>query len=42
MRNADTALDETFRQLESQRVELYQTNQLTYQAQGEKSWLFRE
>ena len=42
MRNTDIALDKTGRQLESQRVELYQENQLTDQAQREKSWLFGE
>ena len=41
-RNADIALYETNRQHEFLRVELYQANQLTHQAQREKSWLFGE
>ena len=35
-RNADIALHETNRELESQRLELYQANQWTDQAQREK------
>ena len=38
-RNAAFALYDTVRQLESQRMELYQANQLFVQAQREKSWL---
>ena len=41
-RNADIALCETTRHLESQRVELYQANQRADQAQREKSWLLGE
>ena len=37
-RNADRALYETNRQLESQRLELYQANQWADQAHREKSW----
>ena len=36
-RNADIALYESSRQLESQKMELYQANQLIDQAQREKS-----
>ena len=39
MRNADIALCETGMQRQSQRMELYQANQLTDQARREKSWL---
>ena len=43
IRNADIALYETVRQLESQRLELYQANQRADQAQrAKKSWLFGE
>ena len=38
-RSADIVLNETCRQLESQRMELYQASQSTDQAQREKSWL---
>ena len=41
-RNTDIALYESSRQLESQKMELYQANQLTDQAQREKSWLSGE
>ena len=41
-RHADLALYETGRQLESQRMELYEANQLSDQAQREKSWLCEE
>ena len=41
-RNADVALSETGRQLESQRMELSQANQLCDQAQSEKSWLYED
>ena len=41
-RNADIALYETTRHLESKRVELYQANQRADQAQREKSWLLGE
>ena len=41
-RNADIALHEASRQLESHRMELRQANQLTDEAQREKSWLFGE
>ena len=41
-RNADIALYETTRHLESQRVEPYQANQCADQAQREKSWLLGE
>ena len=41
-RNADTALHETSRLLESQRVELCQANQLTHQAQRENGSPFGE
>ena len=41
-RNADIALYETGRQLESHWMELYQANQLSDQAQKEKSWLCEE
>ena len=37
VRDADIALDEAVRQLESQRMELYQANQLSVQGQWEKS-----
>ena len=40
--NADIALSETARQLQSQRMELHQVNQLSDQAQREKSWLCEE
>ena len=39
MRNADIALYETGMQLQSQRVERDQSNQLTDQTRREKSWL---
>ena len=42
MQNADRALDEAGIQLQSQRMELYQANQLTNQTQREKSWLCNE
>ena len=42
IRNADIALYETGMQLESQRMELYQANQVTDQAQREKSCLCDE
>ena len=40
--NADIALYETGMQLQSQRMELYQANQLTDQTRREKSWLCDE
>ena len=42
MQNADRALYETGKELQSQRVELNQANQLTDQTRGEKSWLCDE
>ena len=42
MRNADIALYDTGRQLQSQRIKLYQANQLTDQTRREKSWLCDE
>ena len=42
MRNADNALFETGMQLESQRMELYQANQVTDQTRSYKSWLCEE
>ena len=41
-KNADITLCVTNRQLESQRVERYQANQLTNQTQREESWLIGE
>ena len=38
MRNADIALYETGMQLQSQRMELDEANQLTYQTRREQSW----
>ena len=40
--NADIALYETGMQLQSQRMDLYQANQLSDQTQREKSWLSEE
>ena len=42
MRNSDVALYETGMQFQSQRMELYQANQLTDQTRREKSWLCDE
>ena len=42
MQNAHIALYETGIQLQSQRMELYQANQVSDQAQREKSWLCEE
>ena len=42
MQNAHIALYETGIQLQSQRMELFQANQLSDQAQKEKSWLCEE
>ena len=42
MRNADITLYETGMQLQCQRVELHQANQLTDQTGREKSWLCEE
>ena len=42
MQNADIALYETGIQLQSQRMELYLANQVSDQAQREKSWLCEE
>ena len=41
-KNDVVAIHETGRQLETQTMELYQVNQLTDQAQRNKSWLFGE
>ena len=40
-RNAEIALCETSRQLESEEMEVYQAHQWTDQTQRQKSWLFR-
>ena len=42
MRNSDVALYETGMQFQSQRMELYQANQLTDQTRRKKSWLCDE
>ena len=42
MRNSDVPLYETGMQFQSQRMELYQANQLTDQTRREKSWLCDE
>ena len=42
MRNADPALSETGMQFQSQRMELYQANQLTDQTRSERSWVCDE
>ena len=42
MRNTEVAFSETGMQLQSQKMELYQANQLTDQTRREKSWLCDE
>ena len=42
MQNADRALCDTGKQLQSRRMELYQANQLTDRTQRVKSWLCEE